>query len=158
YQPIKDYTPGLAAFGDLPYFYGLAKQADQGKLPYRDYWFEYPPVGALVSQGVYSLTSLRDGNYEAYAVLMSVVLTVFDVGNLILVRRIGARLHGAATGTALAWVYALLAVPLVITYWNFDTMDAFAILLSIAWLLERRDDRAALATAFGALTKLIPII
>src|SRR5579859_4276665 len=157
HQPIQDYTPGLTAFGDLSYFYNLAKQADQGKLPYRDYWFEYPPVIAIVTQGVYTLIAARGGDFAAYAVLMNIVLTAFDVGNLILVRRIGTQLYGAATGMALAWINALMAVPLVISYWTFDAIVAFGTLLALTWLLDRRQDRSAVAAAIGALAKLIPL-
>ncbi|MEP7284210.1 MAG: hypothetical protein ABI947_00420 [Chloroflexota bacterium] len=155
--PLKDYTPGLTAFGDFSYFYDLARTADQGKLPYRDYWFEYPPIIALVSQGVYGLISLRGGDYTAYAVLLAGVLTLFDVGNLLLLRRVGTQLHGASAGIALAWIYAVLAVPLVISFWTFDAIVAFFMLLSITWLLAKHNNRSAIATALGALTKLIPL-
>src|SRR5258708_30743723 len=157
HQPLQGYTPGMTALGDLSYFHNLAQQADQGKLPYRDYWFEYPPVIAIVTQGVYTVIAARGGDFAAYAVLMNIVLTAFDVGNLILVRRIGTQLHGAATGIALAWIYALMAVPLIISYWTFDAIVAFSTLLAITWLLDQRHDRSAVAAALGALTKLIPL-
>ena len=158
HQPQPGYTPGLTAFGDFSYFYDLAKLADQGKLPYRDYWFEYPPVIALVSQGVYTVIHFRGGDFTTYTLLLNLVLLAFDTGTLILIRRIGTQLYGAATGTALAWIYALIAIPLVISFWTFDSIVAFFTLLAITWLISRRDTVSAIMAAVGGLTKLMPLV
>ena len=158
HQPQPGYTPGMAAFGDFPYLYDLAKLADQGKLPYRDYWFEYPPVLAFVSQGVYTIAHARGGDFTAYILLMNVVLLVFDTGNLLLIKRIGTQLRGPAVGTALAWIYALIAVPVIFSFWNFDAIVAFFTLLAIAWLLGKHNTRSAIAAGVGALTKFMPLV
>src|SRR5690349_17727853 len=158
HQPQPGYTPGLTAFGDLSYFYNLASLADNGKLPYRDYWFEYPPVIALVTQGVYTVIHARGGDFTTYTLLLNLVLLAFDTGSLILIRRIGTQLYGAATGMALAWIYALIAVPLVISFWTFDSIVAFFTLLAITWFISRRDNASAVVTAIGALTKLMPLV
>ncbi len=158
HQPQPGYTPGLTAFGDFSYFYDLAKLADQGKLPYRDYWFEYPPVIALVSQDVYTVIHFRGGDFTTYTLLLNLVLLAFDTGTLILIRRIGTQLYGAATGTALAWIYALIAIPLVISFWTFDSIVAFFTLLAITWLISRRDTVSAIMGAVGGLTKLMPLV
>ena len=158
HQPLPPYTPGLTGFGDFAYFHGLASLADQDKLPYRDYWFEYPPVVAFVSQAVYTVIHVRGGDFSAYAILLGIVLTAFDVGNLLLIRRIGTELHGPGTGTALSWIYALIPTPFIISFWSFDTIVAFFTLLAIAWLLDDQPDRSSLATALGGLTKLMPLL
>src|SRR5258706_16292395 len=88
HRPIQGYTPGLMGYGDFHYFYGLAQNVEQGKLPYRDYWFEYPPVLAAIAQCVYAISSVQGGGYNAYALLMALVLIAFDTGNIILLRRV----------------------------------------------------------------------
>jgi hypothetical protein len=158
HQPQPGYTPGMTAFGDFSYFYDLAKFADQGKLPYRDYWFEYPLVLAFVSQGVYTVAHVRGGDFTAYILLMNVVLLAFDTGNLLLIKRIGTQLRGPAVGMALAWIYALMAVPVIFSFWNFDAIVAFFTLLATAWLLRKRDMRSAVAAGVGALTKFMPLL
>jgi len=158
YQPLANYTPGLTAFGDFPYFYAVAQLSDQGKLPYRDFWYEQPPLTTLVIEGVYVAIQPRSGDFTAYSLLLALILTAFDAGNLLLVRQIGTRLHGRAAGTALAWAYALLAVPLLLTFWNIDTIVTFFTLLALNWLLTGKQVRSALADAFGALTKLVPLL
>ncbi|HLY28237.1 MAG TPA: hypothetical protein VKQ72_17960 [Aggregatilineales bacterium] len=158
YQPLANYTPGLTAFGDFPYFYTLAQQADQGKLIYRDYWYEQPPIIGLLLQGAYLATESHGGDFSTYTVLLVIVLTAFDAGNLLLLRRIGTRLYGPAVGIGLAWVYMLLAIPLIDSFWTFDCIVAFFTLLAVNWLLAGRQISSALANSLGALTKLVPLL
>jgi hypothetical protein len=159
YQPLQGVGPGITAFGDFQHYYNLADLSSQGKLPYRDYWYEFPPVFPIISLAVYGLLSARGpADFAAYATLFGLVMITFDTGNLLLVRRIGSRLYNDSTGLALAWIYGLLAVPLVFSFWTFEPMVAFSILLATAWLIEGRDNRSAVAAAFGALTKLFPLV
>jgi hypothetical protein len=159
YQPLQGVGPGVTAFGDFQHYYNLASLSSQGKLPYRDYWYEFPPVFPIISLVVYGLISARGpADFTAYAVLFGLVMIAFDTGNLLLMRRIGAGLYNESSGLALAWVYALLAVPLVFSFWTFEPVVAFAILLAVAWLIEGRDNQSAVAVAFGALTKLFPLV
>src|SRR5260221_11272968 len=81
HQPQPGYTPGLTAFGDFSYLYDLAKLADQGKLPYRDYWFEYPPVIPLVSQGVYTVIHFRAGDSTPHTPTSCLELLDFRPGS-----------------------------------------------------------------------------
>jgi hypothetical protein len=158
YQPLPGVGAGFTAFGDYQHYYNLAELSSSGKLPYRDYWYEFPPIFPAISLIFYSVSAARGGDFTAYALLLGIVMTVFDAGNLFLLRRIGTRLHSESTGTALAWIYAILAVPLVFALWTFEALVAFAILLATAGLVEGKDNRSALAVAFGALTKLFPLI
>jgi hypothetical protein len=159
YQPyvITGVERGLTVFGDFQHYYNLAALSTQGWLPYRDYWYEFPPVFPLISLGVYSLTGAA-GGFTPYATLLAIVMLAFDVGNLWLLQRLGTRLHGEETGTLLGWVYALLAVPLVFSVWAFEPVVCFALLLALSWMVERKDAQAAVAIALGVLTKLYPLI
>lgn len=147
---------GITVFGDFQHYYNLASLSQQGLLPYRDYWYEFPPIFPLISLAVYAVTS--SAGFTAYATLLALVMLLADVGNLRLVQRLGTALHHEATGIALGWVYALLAVPLVFAHWTFEPLIAFSVLLTLAWLVERRDSRAAVAMAVGTLTKFIPLV
>jgi hypothetical protein len=86
------------------------------------------------------------------------LMLAFDTGNLVLLRRLGERLHGRDTGLALAWIYATLLAPVVFLWWNFEPMVAFWLLLSVWWLVKRRDGRSAMIAALGGLTKFVPLI
>jgi hypothetical protein len=161
YQPymIGNVERGLSTFGDERYYFSMFSLSDQGKLPYRDYWFEFPPVFAIVGHIAYGLSAAHGaGDFTVYATVMGLLMTAFDVGNLLLIMRIGRRIHGESVGIALGWIYGLCTALMVFSWWGFEPMVAFWVLLSIAFLVERRDIPSALATALGALTKLFPLI
>ncbi|HVO41347.1 MAG TPA: glycosyltransferase 87 family protein [Aggregatilineales bacterium] len=160
YQPVDQARPGVTTWGDFQHYFNLAALSAPttdhpgGSLPYRDYWYEFPPLFPLLSLATFSLTR----QFTGYAVLLGLIMTAFDTANLLLVRRLGARLHGEATGMALGWVYAILAAPLVFAFWTFEPIVACAILLALAALIDRHDARSAMSIALGALTKYVPLV
>jgi hypothetical protein len=152
---------GIVRTGDFWLYYMFARFSDIGKLPYRDYWYEFPPVAPAISLGVYSLIQNRDVTFKSfvpYAVVLSMVLAMFDTGSLLLMRRIGTRLHGAAVGVALSWIFALNIVFFVHSYRTFEPVVVFAILLSVERFTAGRNISGALAVAFGVLSKITPLI
>lgn len=161
YQPIftQGIERGMSAGGDLIYYYQLVGMTDQGArlYPFQDWWSEFPPVPAFLYSGAYGLLG-ANANYSAFAMLLIIVMLVFDAGNLILVRAIGTRLHGAINGMAIAWVYALFAAPLIFVYWNFEPLVAFFFLLSLNALLGGKTTRSAVWAGIGALTKFTPAL
>lgn len=154
-NPAGPLEVGITLYGDFGYHFGIARNADAGLLPYRDFWYEYPPVIPVLSGVVYALSG---PNFSAYANLLALVLTAFDVGNLLLVRRIGVRLYGASAGEPLAWLYALMVAPFILAFWNFEAVLAFTVLLAVLLLIGRHDLPAGLVIALGALTKLVPLV
>ncbi len=158
YQPIfaSGIERGVTAGGDFMTYFQLGALSNQGLLPFRDWWSEFPPIPSYLNVIVFQLFG-RSG-YTGFALLFGVVMLLFDVGNLVMVRRIGARLHGAGTGMALAWVYAVTLAPLVLIWWDFEPMVAFFLLWALATLIERRDVRSAIIAAVGGLTKFTPLL
>ncbi len=159
YQPfiIDGVERGVTAQGDLSYYFELAALSDDDLYPYRDWWAEFPPVWYTLTTTLYQWQG-ENVNYSGWALMMGLIMIAFDVGNLLLVRKIGIHLHGAATGIALAWIYAVLLAPVIFLFWTFETMVAFSMLLGLWWLLQKRDVPSAVVAAFGALTKLTPAL
>jgi hypothetical protein len=157
YQPliIQGNERGMSAGGDFQTYFQLGSFSEDGLLPFRDWWSEFPPIPSVINV---VLNQLTNQSYSGFAMLYGLLMLAIDIGNLILVRRIGTRLHGANTGMALAWVYALLLAPLVISWWAFEGMAAFALLLALNWLLEKRDIPSAVAAGIGALIKFTPAL
>jgi hypothetical protein len=156
YQPllIAGGERGAMAGGDFQTYYQLAALSDTVGLPLRDWWSEFPPLWSYLSVMVYQVT----GDYGGFAFQFGLLFLLADAGNLVLLRRIGTRLHNAETGTGLAWIYALLLVPLVFTFWTFEGLVLFTLLLGLWWLLNGRDLRSAGVIAVGTLLKFTPAL
>lgn len=170
YQPFvfnlyeEDGTPtvveqGLTSFGDFRYFYAVVCLSDEGRWPYHDYWYEHPPVSNILFVGVYKLLGLFGGQeYRIWAFVVGLILSVVDVGNLVLLRSLGQHLHGPSVAMGLSWVYALLAAPAIFPWWNFETLVVFLMLLALWWLVRGRRDCSAAVLALGLLTKYTPAL
>ncbi|MEP7293632.1 MAG: hypothetical protein ABI835_17730 [Chloroflexota bacterium] len=158
YQPLfaQGGERGMTAGGDFFYYFQLGSLSGQGFLPFRDWWSEFPPIPAFFETVLFQLFG-RSG-YPAFAMIYSVIMLMFDVGNLVLMRRIGTQLYGAGTGMALAWIYALTLAPLVMIWWNFEPAVAFFLLWALALLVERRDVKSAVIAAVGGLVKFTPLL
>jgi hypothetical protein len=157
YQPIVvgQVERGVSAGGDFAYYHALAALTDKGLLPFRDWWSEFPPIASALMVAVYKLSH---GAYPAFAMLFGFLMLLCDVGNLVLVRKIGSAIHRPATGMTLAWIYALMLAPAVFLWWNFEPLVAFLLLLGTYWLVAGATHRSAVVVAVGALTKFIPVL
>lgn len=159
YQPfvIEGIERGITAGGDFQTYYQLAALSDSVGMPFVDWWSEFPPVWSHVQTLLYQLQG-ANVSYTNFAMLVGVLMLIFEVGNLALVRAIGGKLYGGGTGMMLAWIYALLVAPLIFTFWTFEPLVAFFLLLGLWWLLNKRDTHSALAAGFGALIKFTPAL
>jgi hypothetical protein len=156
YQPlvVKDNERGVTAGGDFQTYFQIASLSDSVGLPMRDWWTEFPPLWAYLSIAIYKVAP----NYAAFSMLLSLLFLIVDTGNLILIRKIAAHLYREDTALALAWIYAVLLAPLVFVFWTFEVLVAFFMLLSVWWLLKKRDHWAAVSIAFGVLIKFTPAV
>lgn len=150
-------SQAVTRFGDFQYYYHLARLSDQGLYPLLHYWYEFPPLFPYLSIGVYKLIGSPVA-FEPYAYALALVMLAFEAGNLALLLRLARRLHGEMTAERLGWVYALLTVPLVFSWWTFDAMTAFWMLLALVWLMEGREGRSAVALGLGIVTKYMPAL
>lgn len=159
YEPlvINDVERGLTAGGDFATYFQLGALTGQGLLPFRDWWSEFPPIPSFLIGTLYGVLGAQP-QYPAFAMIFGMLMLACDVGNLLLVRRIGSRVHGAATGMALAWIYALMLAPTVFLWWNFEPLVALMMLLGLSWLVERKDTLSAVAAGIGALVKFTPAL
>jgi len=148
----------LTLFGDYVYYYELAAYSDQGYLPFIHYWSEYPPVFPFLSVSIYQLAHLFGGGYHVYVQLMGLLMLGVNTGNLVLFLRLARQLHGDEAAERLGWVYSVLFVPLIYTWWNFDALTVFSLLLTLEFLLGGHERWSAVAMGVGALIKLVPLL
>ncbi|MGB1285990.1 MAG: glycosyltransferase 87 family protein [Aggregatilineales bacterium] len=157
YQPffIDEVERGIGVGGDRLYHYQLASFAEDGLLPFRDWWSEFPPLWYGITTGTYLLTG---DSYDTWSLLLAFVMLAAEAGNLILMRGIGSKLHGRSTGMALAWVYALLIAPAIFMWWNFDSLVTLFLLLGLYYLIHQKHIRSGIMIAIGALFKFVPFL
>ncbi|TET53393.1 MAG: DUF2029 domain-containing protein [Anaerolineales bacterium] len=148
----------LTLYGDYAYYYELASYSDQGQLPFIDYWSEYPPLFPFLSVGLYQLSSAAGGGYHLYVQLMGLLMAALSTGGLVLLLRLARRLHGAERAERLGWFYTALFVPLMYTWWSFDALPVFCLLLTLELLLSGRERWSAVSMGVGVLAKLIPAL
>ena len=148
----------LTLFGDYVYYYELAAYSDQGYLPFIHYWSEYPPLFPFLSVGIYQLAHLFGGGYHVYVQLMGLLMLGVNTANLVLFLRLARRLRGDEVAERLGWVYSSLFVPLIYTWWNFDALTVFSLLLTLELLLCGRERWSAVVMGVGALIKLVPLL
>ena len=100
----------IDSLGDVGFYRELGELTLGGRLPYRDFWVEYPPIFPFVLTGLYRLALHLPGWPSATApfqILLSLFLLACDAVNVLLVRRIGRRVHGSAIGDRATLLYAL---------------------------------------------------
>lgn len=141
---------GLHGYGDFVHFFNMASLPGW---PYFNYWTEFPPLFSLLSA---LLVRLAGGQQHVYDYLLFFLLTLADCGNLYLFTRLSARLWALPAGLVRSGLYVLVLSSLAYSWWYFDSLAVFFMLLGIVLLLERRELSAGLAIGAGILTKLFP--
>lgn len=135
-------------FRDVGLYGDYAQALLDGRIPYRDFFVEYPPGGFLV----FTPPALLPDSWYLYA--FKGLMAAIGLATLLVVGLILARL-GAGTRRLYGAVLAVAASPLVIGPVALNTYDAFPALLvacALAALLWRRDSLAfaLVGAAFAA--------
>lgn len=143
--PFSDIT-----VNDL-YVYGVyADLLHDGRLPYVDFGFEYPPLAAI-ALWLAGVPGLDDATYAvSFAVLMGACL--------IAAQQLAARLGGGGRDSVtVAWLF--VATPVLIGASLRTHFDALPVAIALGGLLALSTDRHALGFALlgaGTMTKLFP--
>lgn len=146
-------TPeGVRGYGDLYNFFQVSSLPGW---PFFNYWVEYPPVFPFLNAAV---NRLAGGQQHVYDYLFNFILLLADLGTLYLFSRLANRLlpRGAAVGRAVIYMLALAVLPY--SWWYFDALVVFWMLLGLTLLLEGKVSRGGLALGLGAATKFFPLI
>ncbi len=135
------------------YYYDYASEALAGKVPYRDFAFEYP----VLSYSLFLVPRLLVSDFEGYRYAFVAEMFLFDVAAIVLISRHG----GAGEGTGpvarrLGWytLYCFLLAPLVIGRFELAPMVlAFA---AAQWWFSGRAILGGITAGLGTLMKIFP--
>jgi hypothetical protein len=142
---------GLRGYGDFSNFFGLASQPGW---PYLNFWVEFPPVFPFFSSLMYRIAG---GQEHVYIYLVLIVLTAADAGNLLLFRRFSVKFFSSQGANLRILTYGTILVVLPYTWWYFDSLAVFFMLLGISLVLDQKEYRAGLIIGIGFLVKFFPL-
>ncbi|MEW6717743.1 MAG: hypothetical protein AB1345_09595 [Chloroflexota bacterium] len=143
---------GIRTYGDLPHFYHLASLPG---FPFKEYWVEYPPILPLVLKAVFTLSGGRE---HVFDVLFAFLMTLFQVGNLVLFNRIADRLWDKDEALPRMLVYGVILLGLAYGWRYAEPLVVFSLLLALWFTLRGEDGWAGLSLIAGTLLKWFPVV
>ncbi|HEY9908360.1 MAG TPA: glycosyltransferase family 87 protein [Thermosynechococcaceae cyanobacterium] len=144
---------------DLELYYTYSSQVVQGKLPYRDFPVEYPPLALLPMLVPQWLNFVTFHNHLGYGFFFSVqnILIVCAIGLLVL--KVAAIQQLPRKPIQILMVYTFLVVisaPLIL--WRYDVFCALLTIWAVWLALIDRPLFAGIALGFGIAAKLYPLL
>lgn len=139
------FDPQLGSYNDYEFYYiAWLRLLGSGLLPYRDFFYQYPP---LFLYGLYPLYRL------AGAIGPALAMVAADSGSAVLVCLIGRRVASGRVAAFAGFAYALS--PFAVLYEGYVLFSLqpmlFFVLLSVYFVRRRRLLLSAVALAVGAL-------
>jgi len=135
------------------YYYDYASEALSGKIPYRDFPFEYP----LLSYPLFLVPRLLVSGFDSYRFAFMAEMFLFDVAAIVLIARQGGESEAIVTvARRLGWytLYCFLLAPLVIGRFELAPMVlAFA---AARWWFSGRAGLGGITAGLGTLMKVFP--
>ena len=135
------------------YYYDYASEALAGKVPYRDFAFEYP----VLSYPLFLIPRLLVSDFESYRFAFEAEMFLFDVAAIVLIARHGGEKEEVRTvARRLGWytLYCFLLAPLVIGRFELAPMVlAFA---AAQWWFSGRAILGGITAGLGTLMKIFP--
>ncbi|MCS6800560.1 MAG: hypothetical protein NZ773_01260 [Dehalococcoidia bacterium] len=146
-------------WNDFNFFLGWARLADEGLLPFRDFWMEHPPVFPSLVVVAYQIAQRFPALPEERAwfnLALGLLTFPAEIAALLAARRIAARADAPAGAATASWAYVLSFPALFFWTAGFDGMVLAFTLLGLAAALTGRPGRAGVWTGLGAATKVLP--
>lgn len=142
----------LYGFGDLPQYF---KVASLPGWPFLNYWVEYPPIFPFINSGIYKLVS---GGQFVYDFLLIALISLAGAACIYVFQRIAEQIYDGRSSLIRSLVFFGMLAPLPYTWWYYELIPVFLILLSLYWMIMNRDRDTGLVLALGILTKWFPAL
>lgn len=153
----------LNAFSDYHFYFRSAEYALEGRYPFINMWYEYPPLTTYLVQAVYNFTqSIAPGDVESFSYVLflrvlGLPLLLFETGTLVVLHRLTALVWDETTADWVGWVYSGLGTPLFYLLFAHQMIPTFFMLLALYLFLRDRWQWSAVALGLGIAAKLTPI-
>jgi Gpi18-like mannosyltransferase len=134
-------------------YINFASQVLDGKLPYRDFAFEYPPLSLIF----FIIPKVFSSDWTGFSRLFHVEALIFDLLALLLLYLIARRLGKMPWNMLGVYTLAVLAMGPIIEN-QYDIFPAVVTLAAIYCFWTDRHKTAWFLVALGTLIKLYPIV
>ena len=139
---------------DLSLYYEASQELFRGRLPYRDFALEYPPLALLPFALPRLLVFGAELEFDGYIWLFLAEGAIFST----VIALVIARIRAPAAAPALA-VYALLvALTAPLLPWRYDLFPALLTVLALLCVLRERPGWAGVCLGLGIAAKLYPVV
>ncbi|MHA1247395.1 MAG: ArnT family glycosyltransferase [Candidatus Thorarchaeota archaeon] len=137
---------------DALWYLDFGKFMVRGSLPYRDFYFPYPPLFAYVIRGVMAVAPCVDA--------FRVISTIADACVALVLWRLARHLLDDRWASVVIVAYALLPVSIIESGWNghFEPIANTFLLLSLWFLLSGGSVASGFFLGLGAATKVYPVL
>jgi hypothetical protein len=148
----RPYDPSFVHF-DVQIYYNAAKAALAGQVPYRDFFFPYPPASLLffIPPALVSTTDIQ------FFRIFEIWVLLLDWGILAAVVFVALKLGQSLHRTLLLYTLAVPAMG-VIVWQRYDLIPAFIVVVSIAAWVKGWRAAAWSFLALGTLVKIYPVL
>ncbi|HEX7567339.1 MAG TPA: glycosyltransferase 87 family protein [Anaerolineaceae bacterium] len=139
-------------FGDMQQYFATAGLKGW---PYIHYWMEYPPIFPFISKLVYNLAG---GSPFLFDLVICILVALAGAACLVVFRRISNLLWDNSAAVRRTVIFFALLAPLSYTWWYFELLPVFLMLLAIYAAIRRKWYLAGISIGLGALVKWFPMI
>jgi hypothetical protein len=145
--------------GDAMLFLGFVEPLTDGRVPYRDFSLEYPPLGYLAIIFPWLATGAGFITGSDYHALFTLEMAALAAITGACVAWLSSRGWGFGTPVRTVFTYVLLALTLLpVVMWRFDILPACLTAVALVGVAVRRPGLAGVALGLGAVAKIYPAL
>jgi hypothetical protein len=146
------------ALSDVAFYYDWSGLVARGEIPYRDFFFDYPPLALLPLMAPRVMTGLGDLAYGTYLILFAALMAILAVILSLVVRRYVARLRPLLAGAPLRRHLLAMTLAMPILFARFDLWPILLTALAFLAIVDRRPGLSGLLLGLGIAAKLYPVV
>ncbi|RRB04872.1 glycosyltransferase 87 family protein [Larkinella rosea] len=159
YGFLKWQRNSLTGQGDMQLYYSVSSQLFAGKIPYRDFKVEYPPLALLPMVIPNILAFETELGFRRYVFLYMLEMLLLAGGFAVVLLKMSAFWPNRLTAWQLLLVYLLLVfLCRDLVLWRYDLFPAFLTLLTTLAVLRNRPLIAGFWLGLAIMAKLYPVI
>jgi len=147
------------ALSDVTLYYRWTGQILDGQIPYRDFFFDYPPLSLPALMAPRALSAFSDVTYGTYLVLFAACMAGLSIALFQVIRSVMRRLMTATAGRpALTWHLVLMTLSLPVLLIRYDLWPILLVALAFLSTLDRRPVAAGAWLGVAIAAKLYAIV